>query len=121
MPVKNISLLRNPLNGGRPAIEKAPITVRVKETGIMAASPPSLRMSRVPSSWSRIPMTMNRQPLKTEWLMRWNRAAATAPERRIARPCSMCGVRAIEPMPSRLMISPSWLTVEKASMAFRST
>ncbi|MNW06840.1 hypothetical protein D3C71_2033150 [compost metagenome] len=33
-PVKNISLLRKPPKGGRPAMENAPIMVRVKETGI---------------------------------------------------------------------------------------
>ncbi|MNL77503.1 hypothetical protein D3C87_2037080 [compost metagenome] len=33
-PLKNISLLRKPPKGGSPAIENAPIMVRVKETGI---------------------------------------------------------------------------------------
>src|SRR5699024_12314204 len=31
--VKNISLLRKPLNGGKPAMEKLPIKATVKDTG----------------------------------------------------------------------------------------
>src|SRR5699024_12745226 len=45
--VKNISLLKNPLHGGQPAIEKLPIIATVNETGIMANNPPNRRPSPV--------------------------------------------------------------------------
>ena len=64
--VKNISLLRKPLNGGRPAMAKLPTTVNVKEIGMNRTSPPSFRISRVPVSWSMIPITMKRAPLNVE-------------------------------------------------------
>ncbi|MNZ85455.1 hypothetical protein D3C78_1042480 [compost metagenome] len=48
--VKNISLLRNPLNGGSPAIENAPIKATEKVIGMIVINPPSLRMSLVPVS-----------------------------------------------------------------------
>ena len=48
MAVKNSSLLKNPLKGGSPAMEKLPITAIVKVIGIKLISPPSLRISRVP-------------------------------------------------------------------------
>src|SRR5699024_218624 len=48
MAVKNISLLKKPLKGGKPAIEKLPMTAIVNESGIKAKSPPSRLKSRVP-------------------------------------------------------------------------
>ncbi|MNZ86847.1 hypothetical protein D3C78_1056860 [compost metagenome] len=68
--VKNISLLKNPENGGKPAMEKLPIIATVKVTGIMEISPPSFRRSRVPVSWSTIPTIINKEPLKMAWLIR---------------------------------------------------
>lgn len=50
MLVKNISLLKKPLNGGRPAIENAPISVIVNVIGMIVIRPPSLRISLVPVS-----------------------------------------------------------------------
>ena len=38
--VKNISLLKNPLNGGNPAIEKLPIMASVKLIGMKCIRPP---------------------------------------------------------------------------------
>src|SRR3954471_24474438 len=64
--VKNISLLKNPLNGGRPDIEKLPQIILVKVIGRRFISPPNLRISRVPVSWSIIPTSIKRQPLKVE-------------------------------------------------------
>src|SRR5699024_9530634 len=64
--VKNISLLKNPLNGGNPAIEKLPIIAIVNEMGMRDISPPNLLKSRVRTLKSIIPITMNKAPLKVE-------------------------------------------------------
>src|SRR5699024_10695467 len=64
--VKNISLLKNPLNGGNPAIEKLPIIAIVNEMGMRDINPPNLLKSRVRTLKSIIPMTMNRAPLNVE-------------------------------------------------------
>ncbi|MNH39191.1 hypothetical protein D3C79_1003250 [compost metagenome] len=68
--VKNISLLRKPLNGGSPAMEKAPMSATEKVTGIRDINPPSLRRSLVFVSWSTMPTTINKVPLNTAWLIR---------------------------------------------------
>src|SRR5699024_7705628 len=64
--VKNISLLKNPLHGGNPAIEKLPIIAIVNEMGMRDINPPNLLRSRVRTLKSIIPMTMNRAPLNVE-------------------------------------------------------
>ena len=56
--VKNNSLLKNPLKGGKPAMDKVPTMVRVKDTGMIYIKPPSFRISRVPVSKSIIPTTI---------------------------------------------------------------
>src|SRR5699024_12471564 len=50
--VKNISLLKKPLNGGSPAIEKLPIVAIENDTGIKVINPPKRRKSREPSMQS---------------------------------------------------------------------
>src|SRR5699024_9686892 len=95
--VKNISLLKNPLNGGSPAMEKLPIKATEKETGMKTISPPRRLMSRVPILKSRIPTIIYKA-----WLI-------------VILEC-----RESELTPNKLMIKPSWLIVEYASKAFKS-
>ena len=76
--LKNISLLKNPLNGGKPAIDRPEIKAIKKVIGMIFINPPSLRISRVPVSWSIIPTTINKLPLKVEWLNKWKIAAKRA-------------------------------------------
>ena len=72
-------------------------TPSVAVSGMIAASPPSRRMSRVPVSWSTMPACMNSAALNAAWFMMWKIAAATA---------------APVPKPSSITMSPNWLIVE---------
>ncbi|MNE48824.1 hypothetical protein D3C80_1433120 [compost metagenome] len=88
---KNISLDRKPLSSGTPAIEALATIARVAVNGIRRIRPLSLRMSRVPLSWSMIPAAMNNDALKVAWLRMWNTAATAAsglfrPSSRVIRP-----------------------------------
>ncbi len=65
---KNISLDRKPLSNGTPAIAALATMARVAVNGISRTRPLSLRMSRVPLSWSMIPAAMNSDALKVAWL-----------------------------------------------------
>src|SRR5699024_2374346 len=76
--VKNNSLLKNPPNGGSPAIDIEPINATVKLNGIILINPPNLRISLVPVSWSTIPAIINKLPLKTAWFNKWKRPAKPA-------------------------------------------
>ncbi len=67
---KNISLDRKPLSSGTPAIDALATIARVAVNGISLIRPLSLRMSRVPLSWSMMPAAMNSEALKVAWL-RW--------------------------------------------------
>src|SRR5699024_5385823 len=68
--MKNISLLKKPLNGGSPAMEKLPAMATVNDIGIKAINPPRRRISLVPICKSIMPTTMNSAPLNVEWLTR---------------------------------------------------
>src|SRR5699024_2264230 len=68
--VKNISLLKKPLKGGNPAIEKLPIIATVKETGINDIKPPNLRIYLVPIFTSIVPLPLMNAPVNVEWLTR---------------------------------------------------
>ena len=46
--------------------------------GIRRSRPLSLRMSRVPLSWSMMPAAMNSEALKVAWFITWNTAATAA-------------------------------------------
>ncbi len=64
---------------------------RVAVNGIRRTRPLSLRMSRVPVSWSMMPAAMNSEALKVAWLRMWNTAATAAsgllrPSSRVIRP-----------------------------------
>ena len=61
---KNISLDRKPLSRGTPAIEALATMASVAVYGISLNRPLSLRMSRVPLSWSMMPAAMNNDALK---------------------------------------------------------
>ena len=102
---KNISLEMKPLRKGTPAMAAEATIARVAVCGISWYRPLSLRMSRVPLSWSMMPTAMNSDALKVAWLSVWKMAATMA-----------SGV----PMPSRAVISPRWLIVEYASSPLRS-
>ena len=65
--VRNISLDRKPLNNGTPAMAAVAVMASVEVHGISRHSPPSLRMSRVPVSWSMMPAVMNKAALKVAW------------------------------------------------------
>ncbi len=60
---KNISLLRKPFNSGTPAIAPAATMASAPVHGMCFHSPLSLRMSRVPVSWSMMPAAMNSEAL----------------------------------------------------------
>lgn len=88
---KNISLDRKPFIKGTPAIEALATMARVAVNGISRNSPLSLRISRVPLSWSMMPAAMNSEALKVAWLRMWNTAATAAsglfrPSSRVIRP-----------------------------------
>jgi hypothetical protein len=102
---KNISFDRKPLTSGTPAIEAAATIASVAVHGMWRISPASLRMSRVPVSWSMMPAVMNSEALKVAWFRTWNTAATLASG---------------ESRPTRNTISPRWLIVEYASSPFRS-
>ncbi|MNP00790.1 hypothetical protein D3C76_925860 [compost metagenome] len=65
---KNISLDRNPLSRGTPAMAALATMARVAVNGISRNSPLRRRMSRVPLSWSMMPAAMNSEALKVAWL-----------------------------------------------------
>ncbi len=67
---KNISLDKKPLSNGIPAIASDAVIASALVTGIKRRRLPSLRMSRVPVSWSMMPAAMNNEALNTAWLMR---------------------------------------------------
>ncbi|KWV86332.1 hypothetical protein PFLmoz3_04024 [Pseudomonas fluorescens] len=94
---KNISLERKPLSNGTPAMDALATIARVAVNGIRRTSPLSLRISRVPLSWSMMPAAMNSEALKVAWLRMWNTAATAASG--LLRPSSR-------------VISPRWLMVE---------
>ena len=95
--VKNISFDRKPFASGTPAIDAAAIIASVAVQGISRIRPPSLRMSRVPVSWSMMPAVMNSEALKVAWFRIWNTAATV--DSGVARPI-------------RKVIRPRWLIVE---------
>src|SRR5699024_9214314 len=64
--VKNISLLKNPLNRGNPTIEKMSIITIVKEMEMKDINPPKLVKYRVRTLKSIITMNINRAPLNVE-------------------------------------------------------
>ena len=66
---KNISFDKNPFSRGTPAIDALAMIARVAVTGISRISPLSLRMSRVPLSWSMMPAAMNSEALKVAWFI----------------------------------------------------
>ena len=101
-----ISFDRKPFSGGMPASDSAAMVPMAKVIGISLRSPPSRLMERVPVSWSMMPAVMNSDALKVAWLMMWKTAAIAASS---------------VPKPSSIVIRPSWLTVEWASSAFRSS
>ena len=65
--------------------------------GINRHIPLSLRISRVPVSWSMIPVAINNDALKVAWLMMWKIAATVASS--VSKPSSK-------------VIKPKWLIVE---------
>ncbi len=67
--------------------------------------PDSLRMSRVPVAWSMTPTTMNSAALNIAWA------------HSIASPAS---IMSGPPVPTMMVIRPSWLTVPKARINLRS-
>jgi hypothetical protein len=67
---KNISFDKKPLSKGTPAMAAADTIATVAVTGMGPARPCSLRMSRVPVSWSMMPAVMNSEALKVAWLSR---------------------------------------------------
>jgi len=88
---KNISLDRKPLSNGTPAMDALATIARVAVNGIRRTRPLSLRISRVPLSWSMMPAAMNSEALKVAWLRIWNTAATAAsgllrPSSRVIRP-----------------------------------
>ncbi|MNT02513.1 hypothetical protein D3C72_1370140 [compost metagenome] len=92
---KNISFDRKPLSSGTPAIEALAMMASVPVMGMRRIRPLSLRMSRVPVSWSMMPAAMNSEALKVAWFMTWNTAATAAsglfrPSSSVMRPrCEM--------------------------------
>ena len=102
---KNISLDRNPLSSGTPAIAAAATMASVAVIGIADHSPLSCRMSRDPVSWSMIPAAMNSDALNAAWFMMWKTPATTASG---------------ESRPNSSVMSPRWLIVEYASRPLRS-
>ncbi|MCY1382934.1 hypothetical protein D9M69_710110 [compost metagenome] len=94
---KNISFDRKPLSSGTPAIEALAMMASVPVMGMSRIRPLSLRMSRVPVSWSMMPAAMNSEALKVAWFMTWNTAATAASG--LLRPSSS-------------VIRPRWLIVE---------
>ena len=94
---KNISFDRKPLRSGTPAIEALATIASVAVNGISLIRPLSLRMSRVPLSWSMMPAAMNSEALNVAWLRIWNTAATAASG--LFRPSSN-------------VIRPRWLMVE---------
>ena len=65
---KNISLDRKPFSSGTPAMDALATIARVAVNGIRRTRPLSLRMSRVPLSWSMMPAAMNSDALNVAWL-----------------------------------------------------
>ena len=94
---RNISLDRKPFNRGTPAIAAAATIARVAVKGMKRKRPLSLRISRVPASWSMMPAAMKSDALKVAWFTVWKMAAIQAN-----------GL----PNPSSSTIRPRWLIVE---------
>lgn len=92
---KNISLERKPLSSGTPAMAAAATQASVAVTGIILRRPERRRMSRVPLSWSMMPVAMNSDALNVAWFMMWKTAATAAsglfmPSSSVIRPrCEM--------------------------------
>ncbi len=61
---KNISLDRKPLSSGTPAMAAAATSASEAVSGIAWRNPPRRSMSRVPVSWSTMPVAMNSEALK---------------------------------------------------------
>ena len=78
-----------------PAMASEAMIASALVNGISLRRPPSLRMSRVPVSWSMMPAAMNSEALKVAWLRIWNTPATTAiglesPNSMVIRPrCEM--------------------------------
>ena len=73
-------MLKNPENGGIPAMATAPIAIVSAVTGMCCRSPPIRRMSCssfIP--WMTEPLPRKRSALKKACVIRWNAAAANAP------------------------------------------
>ena len=86
-----------PSRGGTPAMETAASVRAVPVTGMRTCLPASMRRSRVPASWSTMPISMNRALLNSACATVWTTAAVNA-----------AGV----PMPMTAVSRPSWLMVE---------
>ncbi|MOA12032.1 hypothetical protein D3C78_1319980 [compost metagenome] len=80
-----------------PAIASEAMIASALVNGISLRRPPSLRMSRVPVSWSMMPAAMNSEALKVAWLTMWKMAATAA-----------SGL----PRLSSVVMRPRWLMVE---------
>ena len=79
------------MSSGTPAIEALATIASVAVYGMSLNRPLSLRISRVPVSWSMIPAAINSEALKVAWLRMWNTAATAAsgllrPSSRVIRP-----------------------------------
>lgn len=96
-PAKRFSLETKPSSGGSPAIDAAESPASTADTGITRQRPVSSRMSRLPTSRSMTPTSMNSVALKSACAMVCTLAAAMA-----------TGV----PTPTAAVSNPSWLTVE---------
>ncbi len=72
------SLPMNPRNGGNPAMENAAAAAAAVVIGMARARPPRRSTSRVPVSWSIIPMTRNSADLYRQWTIRKVIAAVMA-------------------------------------------
>lgn len=93
------------MSSGTPAIANEAMTASALVNGIRRRRLPSLRMSRVPVSWSMMPAAMNNEALNTAWLRMWNTPATTA-----------IGVD----RPNSIVIKPRCEMVEYASTPLRS-
>src|ERR1035437_4935611 len=63
-----VSLLQNPLSGGKPAIASAPRRKQALVIGICFLSPPSSLIRRTPVAYITPPTDLNRRDLKSAWL-----------------------------------------------------
>lgn len=102
---KSASLATNPRNGGSAAMLAVASAAITNRLGARLPSQASRRMSRVPVAWSITPTTMNSEAL--------NIACAQS----MVRPAS---IRSPPPLPTMIVIRPSWLTVPNARISLRS-